>query len=80
MQIDWKGLGTMSNKCSGTVVADVLVGEGGLGEKSTLFNPKINQWVRMESAGKSTREGMNDSFSAENVQRQATAKIPAINY
>jgi len=40
MQIDWKGLGTISNKCSSTIVADVLVGEGGFGEKSTLFNPK----------------------------------------
>jgi hypothetical protein len=61
MQIDWKGLGTVSNKCSVYIVADVLVEEGGLGEKSSLFNPKINQWLIWESTPKSTKKSSKDS-------------------
>jgi hypothetical protein len=49
MHIDSKNLGTMSNKRSDYIVADVWVGEGGFGEKSTLFNPKINHWLIWES-------------------------------
>jgi hypothetical protein len=32
-------------------------GRGGFGEKSTLFNPKINQWVRWKSTRESTKRG-----------------------
>jgi hypothetical protein len=56
-------LKTISNKCSGGIVADVWVGEGGFGEKSSLFNPKINHWLIWESTRNSTKEGKKSFFS-----------------